>query len=364
MNGGRRFWISFIILAVFTIVVFYFRKSYTYPVEELSNTIQHAVQTPHATPLPTQYPYYNLTIPYLRSRTYKSTLGSLQQIDQNTTYTSYLTSYTSDGLTINGLLTVPVGSAPKNGWPAIVFVHGYIPPKEYTTLGNYQDYVDYLARSGFVVFKIDLRGNGSSQGTPQGAYYSSGYVIDTLNAYAALQSVNTSSQSATVTVNPNKIGLWGHSMAGNILMRAWAVKPDIPAVVIWAGAGYTYADLMKYKINDPSYQPSPAASSSANGNIGKKLVALYGEPDLSKPFWHDIAPVSFLSQLKGAIQLDQAEDDPVVSINYNLDLIKLLNQTSVPHKMYEYTVGGHNISAPSFNFAMQKTVAFYKKYLQ
>lgn len=364
MKWGRRFWFSFVVLAVITGLVFYFRKSYTYPAEELRNTIQKVVMKAQDTPIPTQYPYYNLTIPSLRNRTYKSTLGTLQEIDQNTSYTSYLTSYTSDGLKINGLLTVPVGTTPTNGWPAIVFVHGYIPPQEYTTLGNYGDYVDYLARNGFVVFKIDLRGNGSSQGTPAGAYYSSGYVIDTLNAYAALQSVNSSSASSSLTVNPDKIGLWGHSMAGNILMRAWAVKPDIPAVVIWSGAGYTYADLMKYKINDPSYQPSPASSTSANGNIGKKLLTLYGKPDLSKPFWHDLAPVSYLTQLKGAIQIDQAEDDPVVSINYNLDLIKLLNKTSVPHKMYEYTVGGHNISAPSFNYAMQNTVAFYKKYLE
>jgi len=364
-------------------VVSYLRQSNSVPAVEIRQSIQKVVYKTVVVPLPTPYPDEELTIPYLRQLTYKSSLGALQQIDQNASYTSYLTSYPSDGLKINGLLTVPTGSPPDGGWPAIVFVHGYIPPKEYTTLSRYVDYVDYLARNGFVVFKIDLRGNGDSQGQPAGAYYSAGYVRDTLNAYAALQAAHMASVSANPTqiskvtpstaptqipqqivdVNPGKIGLWGHSMAGNILMRAWAAKPDIPAVVIWSGAGYTYEDLAKYKLNDPSFVPSLDTSNSANFKLRGQLQKLYGQPDLKNHFWHDMAPVSFLSDLKGAIQIDQARDDPVVNIAYNRDLMKLFDKTSVPHTMYEYPTGGHNISGPSFDTAMQNTVAFYKKYL-
>jgi dienelactone hydrolase len=381
---GRRFWFSFVTLAVLIVIVFYLRQSNSQPARVIRSSLQSVVQQSHIIPTPTPYPLEDLTIPYLRQRTYASSLGSLQQIDQNSSYTSYLTSYSSDGLKINGLLTVPLGIPPYGGWSAIVFVHGYIPPNQYQTLERYTDYVDYLASNGFVVFKIDLRGNGDSQGQPAGAYYSAGYVIDTLNAYAALQAVRIASPSANldkgmttassvtptlnpsqvVDVNPKKIGLWGHSMAGNILMRAWAVKPDIPAVVIWSGAGYSYTDLMKYKLNDPSFQPSPNASDSANFRMRQQLQKLYGNPDLSKPFWHDLAPVSFLSDLKGAIQIDQAQDDTVVNIGYNRDLMKLFDKTSVPHTMYEYPTGGHNIDGPSFDQAMQHTVEFYKKYLE
>jgi uncharacterized protein len=384
---GKRFWFSFIILAVLIVVVFYLRQSNSVPARNIRNSIQAVVRKSKIIPTPTPAPFENLTIPYLRKQTYQSSLGDLQQIDRNSSYTSYLTSYTSDGLKINGLLTVPTGTAPKAGWPAIVFVHGYIPPQQYNTLSYYVDYVDYLARSGFVVFKIDLRGNGDSEGKATGAYFSSGYVIDTLNAYAALQNAHvtspsetsekssksatinpttaaspTPSTSAIVDVNPKAIGLWGHSMAGNIVMRAWAVKPDIPAVVIWAGAGYSYTDLEKYKINDPSYQPTPTASPSAG--FQRQIQKLYGKPDLNNQFWHDMAPVSFLGDLKGAIQVDHADDDTVVNIGYSKDLMALFDKTSVPHTLNEYPTGGHNISDPSFTPAMQSTVAFYKKYLQ
>ena len=302
---------------------------------------------------PTPYPLYELTIPYLRSRTYESTLGNREVYEQHTNYTSYITSYDSDGLTIQGLLTIPTGKMPKRGWSAIVFVHGYIPPNQYETTAKYEDYVDYLAKNGFVVFKIDLRGHGNSQGVATGAYYSADYVIDTLNAYAALQKVGF--------VNASKIGLWGHSMGGNVVMRAFAAKPTIPAVSIWARAVYSYSDTQKYGISDSSYQRRP--SNSPRQNTRQNVSDRYGNPGSDSAFWYDMAPTNFLSDLKGAIHISHAIDDTMVNIGYSRDLMTLLDKTRVVHEFYEYTNGGHNIADPSFVPAMQNTVSFYKKYL-
>jgi uncharacterized protein len=324
--------------------------------EIFSSNIQ---QLHNIKPTPSPIPAYDLTIPYLRSRTYKSSLGSLEKVNEFETYTSYVTSYTSDGLKINGLLTKPSGAEPVGSWPAIVFVHGYIPPKQYQTLGQpYSAYVDYLANRGFVVFKIDLRGHGDSQGEARGGYYSSDYVIDTLNAYAALESADF--------VNPKKVGLWGHSMAGNTLLRAFAVHPTIPAVVIWAGAGYTYIDLSQYGIHDASYQPQPRPSGT--GSPGQRdsnqARQIYGDPKNGNPFWKLVAATNYLNDLKGAIQLDQATDDETVSIEYSRNLNSLLNATTVVHQLNEFSSGGHNISGENFTAAMEKTVGFFNTYLK
>lgn len=299
-------------------------------------------------------PFKTITIPYLRSRTYSSKLGEREVYQQQSNYTSYLTSYTSDGLKINGLLTIPSGIPPKAGWPAIVFVHGYIPPAQYVTTERYVSYVDYLARNGFVVFKIDLRGHGDSQGKAGGGYFGSDYVVDTLNAYAALQNANF--------VNKNAIGLWGHSMAGNIVLRAMAVKPTIPATVIWAGAVYSYVDQVKYGIHDDSYHPPSIINRQNNSRQG--LFEKIGSPSATSPFWQEVAPTNYLNDLKGAIEIHHALDDTVVNPGYSYDLVKLLDKTKVPHEFYTYPTGGHNIENPSFTLAMQRTVEFFKKYLK
>src|SRR5690606_425891 len=99
-------------------------------------------------------------IPELRGRSYQSTMGALELLGSHTAFTSYLTHYDSDGLQINAMITRPTGEMPPGGWPAVVFVHGYIPPTLYQTTERYVGYVNYLASRGLVVFKIDLRGHG------------------------------------------------------------------------------------------------------------------------------------------------------------------------------------------------------------
>lgn len=303
---------------------------------------------------PTPFPFQEMTIPYLRSRSYESSLGTLEQVMSNSEYTSFLTSYDSDGFKINGLLTKPSGEVPVGGWPAIVFVHGYIPPKNYQTLENYSSYVDYLARNGFVVFKIDLRGHGNSEGESGGGYYSSDYIIDALNARAALQKSNF--------VNPDTIGLWGHSMAGNVVARALAAQSEIPAIVIWAGAVYTYSDFSEFSIEDNSYQPPPTDSPSRKKR--NEMFEKYGQFNPKSDFWKQVPMTNYLSDIKGAISLNHAVDDPVVDIRYSRNLNNLLNQTSIVHELNEYPNGGHNFTGATFNQAMQATVEFFQKHLK
>lgn len=298
-------------------------------------------------------PFEELTIPYLRQRTYTSQLAPLQQLSQNSGFTSYLTSYDSDGLRINGLLTQPAGEMPPGGWPAIVFIHGYIPPAEYRTQEKYVEHVNGLARSGFVVFKIDLRGHGSSEGEASGAYYSSDYVIDALNAYAALE--------VAEFVNPSRIGMWGHSMAGNVALRAAVSKKNLPATVTWAGAVYSYQDFMDYGIDDGSYQPP--RPDSPRVSYRQRLTETYGAFTAQSEFWQSVAPTNYLSDFTGAVQIDHAVNDNVVSVEYSRNLGRLLSEAGIVHKLHEYQSGGHNISGSAFSSAMQRTVEFFRVHL-
>ncbi len=306
--------------------------------------------SPSQVKIPTPMPFEEMTIPYLQKKSYKSTLSDLKLLKIHANYTSYLTSYTSDSLRINGLLTIPNGQAPRDGWRAVVFIHGYIPPTQYNTTQNYASYVDALARSGLVVFKIDLRGHDQSEGEPTGAYYSSDYIIDTLHAVSALQS--------TDFVNPDSIGLWGHSMAGNVVMRSVASSPSIAAAVIWAGAVYTYDDMQKYGIDDNSYRPPQL--STPRQQRRQRLREIYGEFKATHPFWRQVAITEYVNNVKAPIQIHHALDDNVVNIGYSRDLISLLKTTQTKHELFEYTNGGHNLSGNSFNQAMQRSVEFYK----
>jgi dipeptidyl aminopeptidase/acylaminoacyl peptidase len=297
--------------------------------------------------------FEEITIPYLRNRGYVSELKDLNLLNEYSGYTSYLTGYDSDGLNINGLLTVPKGDKPEAGWPAIVFVHCYIPPDQYKTTENYSAYVDYLAKNGFVVFKIDLRGHGDSEGEPGGAYYSGDYIIDTLNAYSALQ--------ASDFVDEDNVGLWGHSMGGNVVFRSFVAKRDIKAVSIWAGAVYTYVDFSEYGISDNSYRPPSQESETRRKR--NELFETHGSFDPQDEFWMKVVPTNYLAGVRGTLQLNHSIDDNVVSVEYTRNLSSILMETNIEYEVNEYPTGGHNISGAAFNNAMQNTVEFFKNQL-
>lgn len=291
-------------------------------------------------------PFEELTIPYLRNRKYQSVMGDLDPYQEKNSHRSYLTNFTSDGLKINALLTIPKGEAPKNGWPAIVFVHGYIPPTQYKTTEKYIEYIDYLARNGIVVLKIDLRGHGSSQGEPGGAYYSSDYVIDTLNAHEALKQIDS--------VDSEKIFLWGHSMAGNVVFRAGVVKKDIPKVFLWAGAVYSYADFAKYGIDDNSYRP--ANLSTERQKKRQQLFDTHGQYSDTSSFWKKVDGTNYLDGVSTKFIIQHAINDSVVNIGYSRDLDIELKRQGNLSSLFEYKTGGHNITGPSFNQAMTTVV--------
>ncbi len=153
-------------------------------------------------------------------------------LEPGSNYGRYYASYLSQGLKIYGLLTIPNGKMPASGWPAIVFNHGYIPPDQYRTTERYIAYVDWLARSGYIVFRIDYRGHDRSEGAARGAYGDPGYTTDVLNALGALKRFPEA--------DPQRIGMWGHSMGGYLTLRAMTISPDIKAGVIWAGVVASY----------------------------------------------------------------------------------------------------------------------------
>jgi dipeptidyl aminopeptidase/acylaminoacyl peptidase len=313
--------------------------------------------TPEVTPEQTEAPAFevgnDLTIAALRKITIEGSDILIEQVlDDGFNYSRYIASYIADGNKIYGLLTIPFGDAPEGGFKAIVFNHGYIPPAAYRTTERYVAYVDMLAQSGFVIFKIDMRGHGGSEGEPMGSYFSPAYTIDAISALRSLQRMDI--------VDPEGIGMWGHSMGGNLVLRAMLAAPDVKAGVIWAGAVYSYDDFGRYAITDTSFVRVPDSPGSRRSS---EIFEAYGRPDLSVPFWQAVSLTENIEYLENPVQLHHAVDDDVVNIGYSRDLSAILEENEKIYEAYEYDSGGHNISSPSFETAMSRTIAFFRQNL-
>ena len=124
---------------------------------------------------------------------------------------------TAEGQQLSALLYVPASVSEARPGPAVLAVHGYINSRE-----TQSGFAIELARRGFVVLALDQTGHGYSDppafsagfGGPAGLAYLRGLAF----------------------VDPQRIGLEGHSMGGWAVQMAAAAEPDGYAAMVLAGS--------------------------------------------------------------------------------------------------------------------------------
>lgn len=315
----------------------------------------HSPQTLLIAPTPS-VPLNPLTIQAMRARTYSGSGITIEQtLSPMPTYNRYIASYESDGLKIYALLLIPKGVKPSNGWPVIILNHGYITPELYTPDGNYIAYADAFARNGYMVFKPNYRGNGKSEGAPTSTYYSPDYTIDDLNAIASIKMYPDA--------NPAKIGVWGHSMGGQITLKDLVINTkDIKVAVIWGGVVGLYNDIIGNWQNRVSYQPSAEDMALRLQNLSN-LEGMYGTPQTNPTFWNSVDPNSYLKEIKAPVQIDVGLADTQVPPDFSTGLYTRLKAAGKTVQYYEYPGSNHDINQ-SFTLAMQRTISFFNSYLK
>ena len=282
-----------------------------------------------------------------------STLEIEQTLSAGSNYKRFITSYKSEGLKIYGLLTIPDGNPPENGWPAIIFNHGYISPSVYKTTEKYVAYQDAFASAGYVTLKSDYRGHGNSEGEARGGYGANDYTIDVLNAVSSVKKMDQ--------VNAEKIGMWGHSMGGHITLESMVVSGDIKAGVIWGGVVGSYEDMFNRWRKRNSNRPTPSPGS--RGWWRYEMSQLYGDPNENSEFWRSLTATSYLSDISGPVQLHHGTADASVEVELSTKLEQKLKDVGGDVEAYYYEGDDHNLSR-NLTLALSRSVNFFDKFLK
>jgi len=320
----------------------------------LTNKNISKIVIPQASDTP-QAPNSPLNIAYMRSQTYPGSNIKIEQtLPVGSNYNRYIASFTSGGLKEYAYLTIPKTTKPNGGFPVIIFNHGYQIPELYTPDGNYIAYMDALAKQGYIIFKPDYRGNGKSQGAPGSTYFSPNYTIDDLNAISSIKNYPSA--------NPKKIGIWGHSMGGNITLRVSEISPDIKAAVIWSGVVGDYNDIIYNWQDKVPYKP--AAEDLYLRNLGlSEMLAAEGTPTQNPTFWNSIDPFYNVNFITAPIQIHVGGGDEQVPSSFSINLYNQIKSQGKYAEYYSYPDANHDIEQ-GYSLAMQRTIAFFNKYLK
>lgn len=127
--------------------------------------------------------------------------------------------YNTDRNILSTVLHKPVGK--KKNYPAVILLHGFTGYKDeqhIVALAN------ALADNDIVAVRFDCSGFGESEGDMEYDYRVTNYINDLDCVYNSIKHLEY--------VQPDHIGLWGHSMGGLIAIEYAKSNPDITAVSV------------------------------------------------------------------------------------------------------------------------------------
>jgi pimeloyl-ACP methyl ester carboxylesterase len=138
-----------------------------------------------------------------------------------------------------GTMTLPDTEA---AFPAVILIHGSGPNgRNGTGMGTFHLLADYLTRQGIVVLRYDKRGTGESTGD-----YGQSTTLDfASDVKAAIEFLKNDPR-----INPELIGLIGHSEGGVIAPLVASESDEVAFMVLMAGLGQTFGEAAAYMRTD------------------------------------------------------------------------------------------------------------------
>jgi len=139
------------------------------------------------------------------------------------------------GITLAGTLTLLPG---KSSFPAVLLITGSGPQDRNETVFGHRPFLvlaDYLTCQGIAVLRVDDRGVGESTGDFSQAT-SEDFASDVLAGVVYLKTREE--------INPEQIGLIGHSEGGIIAPMVAVQSPDVAFIVMMAGTGLPGEEIL------------------------------------------------------------------------------------------------------------------------
>lgn len=314
-------WILFLLIASVMLL------SYREPAGTYEMSMPQPVSSELEPPPITDSPGF---IEELRARNYQPTeITRERKLSETASYTSYTFSYASDGLKIYGRMNVPAGAGP---FPVIILNHGYFNQSSFTSGDGTQAMAEILATKGYLTLASDYRGFGLSENDGQASRgHNPNYAIDVLNLVSSVKNLESADSA--------RIGLWGHSMGGEVALRTVEATDAIKATVLWAPTSGRVSDNTSFYGRGRSLSP---ASADADG----------------------ASPINYIRFISSPISLHQGLADTEVNPEWSKELNDVLKKEGKSIEYFEYPGQDHNFRNLGWGIISTRTVEFFDKYLK
>ncbi len=336
----------------------------------LPSSSQTAILT--ATPAPTwiatavatatPHPLHAYTIPAYQEGAFPGGMVTiLNTMDQNPAFTRYYIAYPSSDLTITGTMHLPAGSDP---FPVLILLHGYFERDQYYVGADTWQAAEFFAQHGYLVLAPDLRSWGESDAGL--SLFHMGLTADVLHLISSLPSIPQA--------DPDRLGLWGHSMGGGIATKILTIDDRPLAAVLYAPNSADDADLIARW--GPGCLPGQSEAAGDNCNPGEFIPAdtpqsvidaylsATGDPD----FLRRVAPYYYLDQISVPVQIHIGSADGArrqyTPPEWSAKLSSALQEAGVDVTTYSYAGQGHYFQGEAWTNLLERSLVLFDETLR
>jgi dipeptidyl aminopeptidase/acylaminoacyl peptidase len=274
----------------------------------------------------TSTPFNFVSVPALRTHHFDGRGLRLGRVlARDLALTRYAVSYRSGPLRITGVMDVP---ARPGRHPLVVLAHGWTLPQRYTSGSMLERERAALAANGFVALQIDYRNHAGSSVEGDGFVRRPlGYPEDLVNAVRAVR------RAGLPFVDTSRVGLFGRSMGGGVVLNALAARPHL------ADAAFLY---------------SPVSSSAADNyrrwvrpdpSLRAVVEASYGTPATRPRVWREASARAYLDRVDLPVLVAHGTADTTCPVRWSRATVAALRAGGGDARLEAYPGEGHRFGA-------------------
>lgn len=199
------------------------------------------------------------------------------------------------------------------------------------------------------------------------SFFYSGLVIDVINLLNAISSIPEA--------DPDRIGMWGHSMGGGVTMKVLTIDPRIKAAVLYSTVSADQMDVINRwgpgcfgDIDQGELIVGCNSSDIIPDDMPSAMQEAYRFAASDANTLHEISPFYHLDYVTAPIQIHYGtEDGKFLSgtpPQWSVKLTQALRDAGKQAELLQYEGEGHSfIGQPWFDF-MGRTLRFFDKYVK
>lgn len=250
---------------------------------------------------------------------------------------------------VSGLANIPQ----EDGiYPVIVMFRGWADREKYKTGDGTRRGGEFFAQNDFITLAPDFLGYGesdpASEKPMEERFQTYLTALTLLVSVGGLNKTLGEVETVFLKINPEKIGIWGHSNGGQVALSVLEITGQKYPTALWAPVSKPFPYSVLYYTDE----------FEDRGKFLRRVIADFERDyDVEK-----YSLTNFFDWIEAPIQLHQGGGDEAVPQKWSDELNEKLEELDKDITYFTYPGDDHNFARSNWSTVVSRNISFYQKY--